>query len=96
MRSTRSYIRTNRVDLMDKHEIDALLAELEGDVPAELDDAGPGEPSEDPISHPGDLWILGEHRLLCGDSTKTEDLTRLMAGDTASRNSPRSAISISR
>ncbi|MBA2480452.1 MAG: ParB N-terminal domain-containing protein [Planctomycetes bacterium] len=29
-------------------------------------------------TRPGDIWVLGEHRLLCGDSTKVEDLTRLM------------------
>jgi len=34
----------------------------------------------DPITKPGNLWILGKHRLLCGDSTKAEDVERLMAG----------------
>jgi len=35
------------------------------------------------ITQPGDLWVLGEHRLLCGDATRAEDLHRLMAGQQA-------------
>ena len=38
------------------------------------------EPPPVPITKPGDLWLLGRHRLLCGDSTKVEDVGRLMAG----------------
>ena len=44
-----------------------------------VEDEVPEVPVE-PITKPGDLWILGEHRLLCGDSTKPEDVERLMAG----------------
>lgn len=35
------------------------------------------------VSKPGDLWILGNHRLLCGDSTSGEDMKRLMNGQRA-------------
>ena len=41
------------------------------------------EPPESPVSRPGDLWLLGEHRLLCGDSTSQDDVRRLMAGERA-------------
>jgi DNA modification methylase len=38
------------------------------------------EPPDDPITQPCDLWILGDHRLLCGDSSKPEDVDRLLDG----------------
>ncbi len=37
-------------------------------------------PPDEAITKPGDLWILGEHRLLCGDSSKPVDLDRLLEG----------------
>jgi DNA modification methylase len=48
----------------------------------EKDDEVPEVPKE-AITRPGDLWVLGDHRLLCGDSTKREDVERLMAGEKA-------------
>ena len=41
------------------------------------------EPPEKPRSQFGDLWILGNHRLLCGDSTSSKDVIRLLDGSQA-------------
>ena len=38
------------------------------------------DPPDDAITQPGDLWILGDHRLLCDDSSKAEDVDRLLGG----------------
>ncbi len=38
------------------------------------------EPPDEALTKPGDLWLLGEHRLLCGDSGKAEDVDRLRDG----------------
>jgi DNA modification methylase len=38
------------------------------------------EPPDEPITQPGDLWVLGKHRLLCGDSSKPQDVDRLLDG----------------
>ena len=41
------------------------------------------EPPRNPASRTGDLWILGDHRLLCGDSTSAIDVRRPMNGERA-------------
>jgi DNA modification methylase len=56
------------------------LEELDNEKNGEVVEDEVPEPPADPITKPGSLWILGEHRLLCGDSTKAEDVERLMAG----------------
>jgi DNA modification methylase len=60
----------------------ALLGELAGNNPkAGLTDPDEvPEVPEEPYVKTGDLWVLGEHRLLCGDSTKPQDVARLLDG----------------
>jgi hypothetical protein len=59
------------------------LAELLGYKDGLCDpDEVPGPPDE-ATTRPGDLWILGNHRLACGDSSKPEDVDRLLAGAAA-------------
>ena len=41
------------------------------------------EPPAIPVTQPGDVWVLGRHRLLCGDATKPEDLARVLDGSPA-------------
>jgi DNA modification methylase len=62
----------------DEKELEAMVPKatvevVEDEVPEEVE----------PRTKPGDLWLLGRHRLLCGDSTKAEDVSRLMDGKRA-------------
>jgi hypothetical protein len=62
-------------------DIDSFTAEFYEDL-----SGGNGDPEavpevqEEAISQTGDLWLMGDHRLLCGDSTKAEDVERVMDG----------------
>jgi DNA modification methylase len=58
-----------------------LMAGDEPDVEGEADDDAVPEVSETPISRPGDVWLLGGHRLLCGDSTVAESYDRVLDGE---------------
>jgi len=61
-------------------EINDLLSDLQALIGAAVEDPGPAEIPSMPVSHVGDLWVLGEHRLLCGDSRKQGDVDRVLAG----------------
>ncbi len=65
-------------------DADDLAAYFEADEPERFadPDAVP-EVAEVPISRVGDVWQLGAHRVMCGDSTNIKDLEKLMAGDKA-------------
>lgn len=63
-------------------ELDDILNISGGIGPVEGEDDAPEAP-EDPITKPGDLYILGEHRLLCGDCTDRGTVDSLMDGQKA-------------
>ncbi len=66
-------------------DADALAELMAGDAPdgeGETEDDAVPELSETTISHPGDVWVLGGHRLLCGDSTVAESFQQLLKGET--------------
>jgi DNA modification methylase len=77
-------LREEDVDLgllgFDDAEIERLLTESS-------EEAGPAdeapEPPADPVSRPGDLWICGEHRVLCGDATVLADVESVLGGELA-------------
>jgi DNA modification methylase len=63
----------------DDEELNRLLQGL-GDGAFDAGEDQVPEPPADPVSRPGDLWLLGPHRLLCGDATVATDVERLLAG----------------
>lgn len=62
-------------------ELDELLGA--DDQAGETDEDDIPEVEEEPISRPGDIWVMGNHRVLCGDSTSKQDLEKLMNGELA-------------
>lgn len=68
----------------DEEDLEGILEAITGE-----DDAEPNDQDNEyhqqaaPMSRPGDLWLLGQHRLLCGDATNPDNMERLMDGEKA-------------
>ena len=60
-------------------ELDRLLAAADAGIEDDADDAP--EPPAVPVTRAGDLWRCGDHRLLCGDATKLDDVQRALGTD---------------
>ncbi|RKH76983.1 DNA modification methylase [Corallococcus sp. AB032C] len=72
----------------DEEEIEDLMTQfyVEEETEVKEDNFDPdkaAEEVEEPITKPGDVWLLGRHRLMCGDSTNIDDVLRLMGGKQA-------------
>lgn len=64
----------------EESELEALLAEQVEATEGNTDADEVPEAPVNPITKPGDVWIMGGHRLMCGDSTSIESVEQLMGG----------------
>ena len=64
-------------------EIEGLLRDPEEVHAGNTDDDAVPETPETAITVPGDIWLLGQHRLLCGDATQMTDVEKVLAGGLA-------------
>ena len=82
-----AWLRDESFDLdlvgFDATELERLLAFADGEIESDDAEDEVPEPPEDPVSRPGDLWVLGNHRLLCGDATVLADVERVLDGQLA-------------
>ena len=81
------WLRDERFDLdllgFDATELERLLSPDGTDTEtSEPEDEVP-MPPKDPVTRPGDVWLLGKYRLLCGDATMLADVERLLGGTLA-------------
>jgi DNA modification methylase len=82
-----AWLRDESFDLdvvgFDATELERLLAIADGETGSDGAEDEVPEPPEEPVSKPGDLWVLGNHRLLCGDATVLADIERVLGGQLA-------------
>jgi DNA modification methylase len=69
------------IDLLGFDDIE--LGDLKIELEKEIEEGEVPEADEDqePFSKRGDVWVLGKHRLMCGDSTSKEDVNKLLNGN---------------
>lgn len=67
----------------EKDEIEELTNITDSDMGLTDPDEVPDIGISDPITKRGDVWLLGDHRLMCGDSTMIDDVEKLMDGEKA-------------
>ena len=61
---------------------DTEVQEILGPNEGQTDPDETPDPPAELISQPGDLWVLGNHRLICGDCTDKATVVRLLDGET--------------
>ncbi|MBM3749122.1 MAG: site-specific DNA-methyltransferase [Acidobacteria bacterium] len=64
-------------------ELEELLADPETEAAGHTDEDAVPDAPEAAVTVPGDMWLLGSHRLLCGDATQMADVEKVLAGGLA-------------
>ena len=64
-------------------ELEGLLQDPDAAAAGETDEDAVPETPETAVTVPGDVWVLGEHRLMCGDATQMTDVEKVLAGGLA-------------
>jgi len=67
----------------DEKALAALLSETSGNGQEPLEDPGPQEPPKEPVTRPGDLWLVGPHRIMCCDCRDESALAKLFGEERA-------------
>lgn len=65
----------------DLPQIDILLSATDNSAAAPAETVEEPDPEKPTVTRPGDLWILGQHRIFCGDALAAESYTRVLQGD---------------
>ncbi len=66
-----------------EEEIEGFLQDPESGAAGNTDEDAVPETPETAVTVPGDVWVLGEHRLLCGDATQMEAVEKVLGGGLA-------------